>query len=206
MKFIRAALLAVFLVSCIAVSPGPRNGGVLQTSLGAPFHWDSRLFPIPVHVDDTLDPEIKMDVYRAIGWWNMTVGQSVFTYTEVDTCDLSFWEPGLYGVVGLTSQTLGVARSGHVILGEAELFLSSHSGPMTGNTTAALVHLSPLAVGERRYYVILHELGHVLGLEHDRSDTSLMFPTMDHILFELQAADLQYVRDQVSGRLDTRNP
>jgi len=43
------------------------------------------------------------------------------------------------------------------------------------NITGAVVYVSRFAKDEDLYHIILHELGHVIGLDHDRIKTSFMY-------------------------------
>lgn len=201
MKYLLFLLL--FLTSCTlnqVIADPPSDGGSLKTKLGASFHWDPRLFPLPVRVDSTLDPAVKSALYVAIHQWNLEVGHAVFFYEEVSPTHDAFWEPGQYGVVSVTVEELGIGFRGLPMLGRTRIYLS-RNGQVTGSAASAIVHLSPNIPQDKLYFVLLHELGHVLCLEHDHDKMSVMFPTTEYNGSLIQEADLEYVRHQVRGEV-----
>lgn len=65
----------------------------------------------------------------------------------------------------------------------------------TGRLRAAAVLLDVDLRGDELRRAVLHELGHVLGLAHDRERSSIMFPTLTDRAADLSGRDLGALRD-----------
>jgi hypothetical protein len=47
--------------------------------------------------------------------------------------------------------------------------------------------------------IMIHEFGHILGLEHDDDPASVMYPSLQRAPGTIEVADLGYVRTQLRG-------
>jgi hypothetical protein len=127
--------------------------------------FDLRLLPIVVYID----PELPVDCYaalvEAITEMNIIVGRTVFLMPRVPESPDTFDGFNGAGAVFVT-QTRGDQSRG----------LTRHFIDATAMTIVnAIVWLPATGVYRADLQFALHELGHVLGLEHDEIRESLMY-------------------------------
>lgn len=64
----------------------------------------------------------------------------------------------------------------------------------TGRVLSADVTLNSDAASKMRYRIVIHELGHVLGLAHDRRQDSIMYPAVNVRSGTLSTTDVKHLK------------
>ena len=117
--------------------------------------WNAEAVPIIVLVDEALEPHYLPAIDDAIEWWNNQAGRKLFNRRGELRADAALVIVMLY-------------RGKRDILGLAERL-----GP-----GSAVVYLRAYDESRLHARVVRHELGHVLGLAHEKAGGSLMFPAV----------------------------
>ncbi|MFN3454492.1 MAG: matrixin family metalloprotease [Pseudobdellovibrio sp.] len=205
--------LALSLILCLVVhSCAPKKSndcGFVQNVYGERIRWKTQ-FPIPIYVNSSMPDELKPAVHRAAATWESALGQKVFDIIEESSSSsnsagrdrkngiyfLPEWESDRKSEQGRTS----VYRAGDEII-EADISINSANFVYYGNNQTK----DPVLVNKNKstaygFYsfesLILHELGHLLGLKH-REDGGTVMATylasgVDRI--ELASNDIADVR------------
>lgn len=154
-----------FLLSTLLLAGCASDPGLLKhPKTEAVLHWPKEELPLIV----TVDPSVAEWAYateQACVWWNQRLGFNAFLYMGI--ADV---QPG---VVPVIPRTDGIAT---------QLVTSLH-GPEDGTIMVAYISV-PWGGELPRSYIgevaMRHELGHVLGLDHDPDNPhSVMRPSLD---------------------------
>lgn len=145
------------------------------------------MFPIVVYVDPNLDENTYLALIAAIQEMNTIVGRTVFLQPRLPSKQSDF--DGFNGAGAILvmpvkgEQTRGLTR--HFIDG------------VKYTITNALVFLPTTGNYREDLQFALHELGHVLGLEHDELEESLMYKNLHPNEYpqDLTAHDRKLLRD-----------
>jgi hypothetical protein len=179
--------VSVYLTSC---SPTPQKDcGFVQNIYGQRIAWKLRQ-PVKVYVDVSVPKELRPALYRAAKTWEDQAGRNLFEFIEDSTelnkapsrdsknaiYFLSNWESDRSSEQGRTS----VYWAGDQIQ-EADIRVNGADFGYYDQDTLSLVgsaNLRQQGVTPRNGYsfeaLLLHELGHFLGLKHRDSGSTVM--------------------------------
>lgn len=182
MTFVAAGLLS----SC---TPKPQNDcGFVQNVYGQRISWKNRS-PIKISINNSVPKELRAAIYRAAATWDSQIGKKVFEISEDSSQTISSpsrdqknaiyflpdWESDRTSEQGRTS----VYWAGDEIQ-EADIRINSadfsyydqNSQVLIGSTRLKQQGRTP-SDGYSFEALILHEMGHLLGLKH-REGSSVM--------------------------------
>lgn len=154
----------------------------------SPSLWSASKFPLNLNVDqNSFSPSEVTNIQNAAGTWNQNfTGTNFFTINTSGTNKVSSLEQYNDGVLGIykigtsqwpsglsktalaVTQIFGYKRSGYIEIYHADILVNyDFFSFRTGNSGS----------GYDLETVILHELGHFLGLYHDSTNiNSIMYP------------------------------
>lgn len=181
-----ATLLGTSLLGCAQTRPS-RTVNI----------WENATFPLVVQIDVSMNQAFQADVIEAVNQWNEAIGTVVFEYEKIDIQDHiiegQIQRPA-DGTILLYSMELGRVANGELVLGLTQRFYRG------GYMSSCVVWLDDDLLLEETYGVMLHELGHVLGLGHDDDQASIMHlhPLMGS--GDIMPDDVLYVQDQLRNQ------
>lgn len=165
---------------CLLTPRTPRadESQLSTNSCQVPRHWEQ----FPISVQATLSTEYEHEAHEAVRIWNGLVGFEFLT-----------WEAGAESIL-IVEADLGDNLSGIRKLGQATTWVGTDN-----SIESALIQLDTDLSSALLVPVILHEIGHALGLAHDERDpSSLMFPmTWEPRIQRLTAEDVNAIRVQL---------
>lgn len=163
-----------------------KDCGFVQNIYGQRISWKKNL-PIPLTVHKSVPAQLRPALYRAVATWESTAGRKLFEIFEdssqiADTPSrdkknaiyfLSEWESDRTSEQGRTS----VYWAGDEIQ-EADIRINAHDFSYYDQNSQQLIGsygVSPSGLSSSDGYsfeaLILHELGHLLGLKHRDGET-----------------------------------
>ena len=189
-KILICSAMILLLASCQKenlLGPGDENHlaseaqescGFVQNVYGARVSWKSRL-PIHLNIANDFPPEYESSLRSAARTWEEAAGMTLFNITTSTTSSVgstknssnlvswnSTWDETKKNLQAVTSLYWTGAQITEADLAvDAQYFSYFTDEPENG----AQVHLQSL---------LLHELGHVLGLKHRSVLPTVMWPTL----------------------------
>lgn len=176
------SLCFLFFVACPPLSELRHTNGVYFYR-NKPIAWQSGEFPLIVAADESADDNDRFAMVSAIGIWNERVGREVFVYED----DLSLPHQITFSQSDVPDITHGVTQ--------AICWQRSYEGRMV----EAHISIDDLTSPSDSVIVLVHELGHSLGLSHDSFFGSVMYPSAVDSAGVILGDDLRFVLWQMNG-------
>lgn len=188
-------LILISVCLLVFISCGKDSGEVKIISNGnsdLPEKWDMSRFPILIDFHRSFEATYDNDINDAIAEWNAALGVTALTYRYYDTSEIQYADLNEivdgksyvsmqtdWGILGLSVDSLAVTISyiTNGIISDADVvFNTSYSFYPTS---------SPVSIIHNYHFktVLLHELGHYLGLPHvsvEDNPNSIMNPTIQN--------------------------
>jgi hypothetical protein len=165
-----------------------KKGGPLPHPTGS-VAWHKRYLPLLV-ITDTPNSSVESMINRACDTWNkaiedagIKIGGRMFVFSGY-TIDAAAFEKPSPGVIPIK---LVRDLSDHP---HAQLIINS----MTHEIRASPILLPIDMMDSKLRQVILHELGHVIGLPHSSDISSIMYPTAIATSTKITPADVTLLR------------
>lgn len=165
---------------------------ILRSSNSDCLFWSFSSFPLVIKLHPDIAVHKKFAVKLAAEIWNTTVEQEVFIVAETFSSHVTEYS---YGVISFSLAEALAPVSDQRIIGKS---YPRHFS--TGLTIRCDVFVlqeieNPLELS----LVVVHELGHCLGLGHDEKDVlSIMHPRISLSEKLIASDDIAYVREQMA--------
>ena len=186
-------LLCMLLSGCGAV---PTTGGVLHHN-SCPLTWEPQDFPLSVVVDTRLSGNQQAALIESVQAWNIAVGANVFTITrEVEWFSTELLSPQTQTVYVLLSD---LSNAGYLVQGLASLEAQDC------HIQYVRVFIDLDVPDSDASLVLIHELGHSLGLSHDRWQPSIMWQYANSSGGRIMPDDVNFIQWELTHG-NQRNP
>jgi len=170
-------LFFIFLFSCIVTpithmpSP-PKYEKEFFKKFGAPYYWTKDSFPLLIVYADNNTKIFKDAIEHASYVWNKSVDKTVFLTIEVNQKDEFLKKYPHYRIIPINMEQINKITT----LGYTKYYFFGFF--------SARLHSSRVAISNHTKIedypgVLIHELGHVLGLKHDNKINSIMYHQYD---------------------------
>jgi len=197
-KVMRALLLLFLFVGCTKVEVPFVERVESANDHPTELHWYPEDFPLEVVADKRLPVSQQLALQEAVTDWNEAVGFTAFTLSR----EIDWWSP-----------ELSTRMRGTVYVQRYDISDLDFSDDVQGVAILDLVDTQIRSVAifvdtdvfeENVLLVLMHELGHSLGLVHDLDPESVMYPQessqgghilTDHVIFARWEADNQLSSD-----------
>lgn len=204
LKNLPVFLFAIFLQGCTAATvnvpicgqpnlPPEDAANAVENFLGEAVMWDQHAFPIGVTVDPGMSEEKMVAVRQAIEVWNEETGLQVFVYNGRGP------NPNRANTIWIVERELPKSRCGGQVYGYAHRYFRTDALGIKTAIDRGIIELHTGVPGDRILSTSIHELGHILGLHHDREIESIMYPYNLPDRGDISEEDLQFVRDMIQA-------
>lgn len=201
-----AFLLLFFVVSCVPSHvqttsidctsehrlPSSDAPNSVENDFGRLVLWEQNAFPIRVVMDPNMREKRKRVVQQAVLEWNRTTNLEVFTLEEGP-------ETSEEGVIWINEEALPENECGHQLYGLASRFYRRDFFNIKMSISHGRIRLHTGVPDDRVLSTAIHELGHVLGLHHDRELESIMYPHNNGQRGSITDEDRDYVIMMITG-------
>jgi predicted Zn-dependent protease len=132
---------------------------------GCKAHWSLNQIPLQIMVKT---PRLEASVKNVINDWNILIGRQVLQFAGTST-----------------NAQLGNEWLGNVVVIGNDNIDPNHAAETVYNLNDsceiqfAFIAMDPRLPSYYRHDVIMHEMGHLLGLNHDVDINSIMYPSID---------------------------
>ena len=163
-------LLVFVITSAILINKHQSvDNGFIATTTGDVVMWDPISLPVTMYIDESADEWLD-EIRVAVVDWNDAVGSTLLRTTPNHDLDRnacsSKGEPSDPAVFISETDNLSLDEGGHAFL----------HWDSTNRIRCVDLVLSRSVMKELRHKVVMHELGHTLGLAHDGIEDSVMYP------------------------------
>lgn len=172
----------VLLFSGCVASHVQHTNGVRFDDSGNVVRWRQQNFPLSISHDDSLDDADILALHAAVRSWNRAIGTPVFRTMD------EHW-----GAVHVRQHFLDNPSPNLILQGLAWREYTD------ANYTRCVITLNSETEDFETEIVLLHELGHALGLEHDSWRESIMYSNAVASGGRIMQDDIQFIRWQVNG-------
>lgn len=170
---------------------GENHGLIHDMEVDKDLHWEKEDFPLTLVVHPNVVPSWGWAIDKSVQIWNSRVGFEMFRiyYLEADLIDVTFEEmyenaPDTFiPVMGMDSDELTDFLQRRVL---GVTFIDSDDEGIIHNAPVVLPLNTKAHWPPKGIFTVVHEFGHVLGLDHDPCRESVMFfsdyPGAEHVL------------------------
>lgn len=161
---------------------------VIQNSYNQPIFW--RDYPMTVVIDRRFSDRKKRDTISAIQRWNIAAEANILTWEFSGNGQ----DTRADGYVWTTECHLGIGSHGRQVLGSAYRYYDTDGSGIPVSIRGGYICMWDEIDEVDWYPVMLHELGHIIGLNHDSSIESIMQPFATSSTFIIMPDDVSHVR------------
>ena len=194
-------LMVIFFFGCSQTHQPSISyrGNCLRNKYNNIIYW--RRYPIIIRIDSNLSDYQIDSTMAAVDRWNRVANAQIFSYNMIQENSDSSSER-IDSSVWIGECQLGRNSEEQQLLGftNRTFLLDSYGEPIRINLGSICIwnHLSD----DQWYPVVLHELGHIVGLNHDMQENSIMYPDPVSSTGNILNEDREYVR--IIGNTITR--
>lgn len=165
-------------------APTYTDFGFIETQLSKkPVRWDRADIPFVIFVDKSAQSWVP-EIYVAINYWNSMLAAPLFSFGGIVEIDSDY--RGGNGVITVRNVANTELKHPHTSL---------YFEQETGKIHAAPMFLPDDCPSVYKFRVAVHELGHVMGLDHDQSPKSIMYPYITFGPFEVTDSDVTLLKE-----------